>query len=595
MLDSGASHNLMPKVFMEELGLEITKAYHDLFSFDSKKVKCLGVIKDLVVSLSQIPTKILVMDIVVVDIPPRFGMLLSRSWCKKLGGSLQMDLSYATIPIFGGEFRRLYREAQLAYIISDNDHSINHPIYAVDVDLGSSIFHIDNVVQQYFPLTKPIVAPQSVENQNLLWKLYFDGASSREGAGAGVVLISPEHEVITLSYKLEFDTTNNIAEYEALLLGLREAKEMKIQHLKVHGDFELIVQQVRDVYQTKNIRLKDYINEVWDIIEAFFLSFNIVYIPRNQNEQADSLVVVASTFKPPFPPKLKYEVEVRYMPSILDNVKHWRVFEEYSEIKRFIEAIDDFSSIHIDQDEDLDEDNHNLNFHNMIVGHKILQFPTNHIPKGLVPLERIFYHNDVPVKLPDPEKEAEVTDCNLGTAANPKHVKLSKFLSAKYRAKYEELLKEFIDVFAWKYEDLRTFDETIIQHKIPLKENVKPFKQKLRQINPLLLPIMEKEVKKLLDAKIIVPLRYSDWIENMVPVRKKNGEIRLCVDFRNLNRCSRKDNYPLPKMEHILQRVVGSSRLSMIDGFSGYNQVVVHPDDMEKTAFTTPWGTFMYA
>jgi hypothetical protein len=295
------------------------------------------------------------------------------------------------------------------------------------------------------------------------------------------------------------------------------------------------------------------------------LSFNIVYIPRNQNEQVDSLAVEASTFKPPFPPKMKYEVEVRYRPSIPDNVKHWRVFEEDSEIKRFIEAIDDFSSIHIDQDEDLDEDNQNLNFHNMIVGHKILQFPTNHIPKGLVPLERIFYHNDVPVKLPDPEKEAEVTDCNLGTVANPKHVKLSKFLSAKYRAKYEELLKEFIDVFSWKYEDLRTFDETIIQHKIPLKENVKPFKQKLRQINPLLLPIMEKEVKKILDAKIIVPLRYFDWIENMVPVRKKNGEIRLCVDFRNLNRCSQKDNYPLPKMEHILQRVVGSSRMSMIE------------------------------
>jgi hypothetical protein len=105
---------------------------------------------------------------------------------------------------------------------------------------------------------------------------------------------------------------------------------------------------------------------------------------------------------------------------------------------------------------------------------------------------------------------------------------------------------------------------------------------------------MEKEVKKLLDAKIIVPLRYSVWIVNLVLVRKKNGEIILCVDFRNLNRCSQKENYPLPKMEHILQRVVGSSRLSMIDGFSGYNQVV-HPDDMEKNTFTTPWVTFMYA
>ena len=118
-------------------------------------------------------------------------------------------------------------------------------------------------------------------------------------------------------------------------------------------------------------------------------------------------------------------------------------------------------------------------------------------------------------------------DCNLGTVANPKHVKLSKFLSAKYRAKYEELLREFIDVFSWQYEDLRTFDETVIQHKIPLKENVKPFKKKLRKINPHLLPIMDKEVKKLLDANIIVALRYFDSIENLVPVRKKNGEIRL--------------------------------------------------------------------
>jgi hypothetical protein len=222
--------------------------------------------------------------------------------------------------------------------------------------------------------------------------------------------------------------------------------------------------------------------------------------------------VAASTFKPPLPAKMKYEVEVRYKPSILDNVKHCRVFEEDFEIKRFIEAIDDFYSIRIDQHEDLDEANKNLNFHNMIVWHNILQFPTNHIPKGLGPLEIIFYHNDVPMKLPDPEKEAQVTDCNLRTDANPKHVKLSKLLSAKYRAKYEELLKEFTDIFAWKYEYISTFDETVIQHKIPLKENVKPFKHKLRQINALLLHIMEKEVKKLLDDKIIVPLRYFECI-----------------------------------------------------------------------------------
>jgi hypothetical protein len=157
------------------------------------------------------------------------------------------------------------------------------------------------------------------------------------------------------------------------------------------------------------------------------------------------------------------------------------------------------------------------------------------------------------------------------------------------------LLKGFSDIFSWTYEDLKTYDTIIIEHKIPLKEETKPSRKKLRQINPMLLPVMEKEVKNLLDAKIIIPLRYFEWVANLVPVRKYNGEIRLCVDFQNLNRSSKKDNYPLPKMKHILQRVKGASRMSMIDQFFGYNQIFVLSEDREKTAFTTPWGTFMYA
>ena len=96
------------------------------------------------------------------------------------------------------------------------------------------------------------------------------------------------------------------------------------------------------------------------------------------------------------------------------------------------------------------------------------------------------------------------------------------------------------------------------------------------------------------DAGIIVPLRYSEWVSNLVSVRKKTWEIRLCIDFRNLNKASLKDNYPLPNMDHIRQRVVGSKRISLLDGFSGYNQVLVLPSDEHKTAFTTSWGTFMY-
>ncbi len=103
------------------------------------------------------------------------------------------------------------------------------------------------------------------------------------------------------------------------------------------------------------------------------------------------------------------------------------------------------------------------------------------------------------------------------------------------------MFKEFRDVFSWRYEDLKEYDTSIIQHTIPIDEKEKPFKQKLRRINPKILPLIEKEVKRPCDAKIIVPLRFSSWDANMVLVRKKCAAIRLCVDFRNLNKVSLKD------------------------------------------------------
>ena len=92
MLDSSASHNLMPKGVVENLGLEIMRPYKYLYSFDSRRVKCLCLIKDIVVSLNKFPAKIVVMDVVVADIPPKFGVLISRYWNSKLKGSLQMDM-----------------------------------------------------------------------------------------------------------------------------------------------------------------------------------------------------------------------------------------------------------------------------------------------------------------------------------------------------------------------------------------------------------------------------------------------------------------------------------------------------------------------
>jgi ribonuclease HI len=265
-----------------------------------------------------------------------------------------------------------------------------------------------------------------------------------------VVFISPTQEIISLSYKLEFETTINVAEYEALVLGLRVAKDMKIEELAMFGYVKLIVHQVKNMYQDKNPRLRTYINEVLDLIDNFFSSFNISFVPREKNTMANSLVVSASNFKILLPPKLKYDVEVKYRPSIPDNVKHWRVFENDIEIKRFLETVEDFSALHIDQDHDDTKNPHVDIFLNKIADHKIFQLPNNHIPKGFVRLERLFNRNDVAMDVKGSNEEVNVTRCNLGTKENKKYVKLSSSLSKEQRVEYVKLLKEFSNVFSWK-------------------------------------------------------------------------------------------------------------------------------------------------
>jgi ribonuclease HI len=185
------------------------------------------------------------------------------------------------ITIFGGEKKRLYREVILAYIVNDHKNPINHPIYVVEDDIVSSFFFL-NGDEPGITVTKCKYQPLT-DQQNKVWKMYFDGSSSKEGFGDGIVLISPAQDVITLSYKMEFETTNNIAEYEVLVLRLRAAKDMAIDILEIFGDSKLIINQVKNIYQAKQQRLKQYMKKVWDLVENFFLTFNISFILREAN------------------------------------------------------------------------------------------------------------------------------------------------------------------------------------------------------------------------------------------------------------------------------------------------------------------------
>ena len=148
----------------------------------------------------------------------------------------------------------------MAYIISDHENPTNHPIYAEEKELGFAILHFSAENDDFQSEIKENQSDQEIGEQiseeKQIWNLYFDGASSREGSGAGIVLISPTQRVVTLSYKLQFQTTNNIAEYEALILGMKATKDLGVEQLVLYEDSKLVIQQVKDLYKVKNFKLR---------------------------------------------------------------------------------------------------------------------------------------------------------------------------------------------------------------------------------------------------------------------------------------------------------------------------------------------------
>jgi hypothetical protein len=107
---------------------------------------------------------------------------------------------------------------------------------------------------------------------------------------------------------------------------------------------------------------------------------------------------------------------------------------------------------------------------------------------------------------------------------------------------------------------------------------------------------VKKEIEKMLEAGFIRPCRYAEWISSIVPVQKKDGRWRVCVDFRDLNRATLKDEYPMHIVETMINAAAGNKILSFMDGNAGYNQIFMAPEDIHKTAFRVPgvMGLFKY-
>ena len=185
-------------------------------------------------------------------------------------------------------------------------------------------------------------------------------------------------------------------------------------------------------------------------------------------------------------------------------------------------------------------------------------------------------------------------------------------LTTEQESQLMSMLKEHMGAIGWSVADLKGIDPSVCMHRIHLEENAKPICEMQRKLNPNMKEVVKKEVVKLLDAGIIYPISDSKWVSptQVVPkksgitvVENENGELvptrtttgwRVCIDYRKLNLVTRKDHFPLPYIDQILERLAGQSFYCFLDGYSGYNQVLVFPDDQEKTTFTYPSGTFAY-
>ncbi|XP_070661948.1 uncharacterized protein [Malus domestica] len=189
---------------------------------------------------------------------------------------------------------------------------------------------------------------------------------------------------------------------------------------------------------------------------------------------------------------------------------------------------------------------------------------------------------------------------------------ISSSLTAQEEDKLIRVLKEHKSAIGWTLADIKGISPTTCMHRILLEEGAKPSREAQRRLNPPMLEVVKKEVIKLLDCGVIYPISDSRWVSPVQVVPKKSGitvvkneeqELvptrvvtgwRVCIDYRKLNAMTRKYHFPLPFLDQMLERLAGYKFYCFLDGYSGYNQIVIAPEDQEKTTFTCPFGTFAY-
>jgi hypothetical protein len=182
----------------------------------------------------------------------------------------------------------------------------------------------------------------------------------------------------------------------------------------------------------------------------------------------------------------------------------------------------------------------------------------------------------------------------LLTQVPDKTVCIGTEASQEEQTKLLSFLDKNSDVFAWSTFDLVGVSRDVIEHQLQVSPSARPKKQKLHKMVEEKVKAAKAEVQRLLDVAFIREVKYSLWLANIVMVRKKNGKWWMYTDFTDLNKCCPKYNFPLTRIDQIVDTTTGRETMALLDYFSGYHQIWLHEEDKEKTSFITPFGTYCY-
>ncbi|XP_055830762.1 uncharacterized protein LOC129899766 [Solanum dulcamara] len=538
LIDNGSAVNICPFNTLRALGINIGKireSHVRVRGFDGTQREVIGKI-DLPL---QIGPEEFVVEFQVLDIPASYNLLLGRPWIHMAGAvpstlhqNLKFIWNHHEIIVHGEGSNSMYPGNSI-------------PVVESMEELDGSVFHTKEIMCVH--QTERVKLPRVL--MMVAWEMLKNGFVPGRGLGVNLGGIV---ELIQLSgQKYTFGLGYKPTPKKVSLADLKRKSDISFPHPIPHlnqsfSKAYIIKESEEDAEDTLVEGLKNLFMEE---VECNMILEDCTEIPTIWNvEPGDALN--NWTYNPsPFPRKSCEQINESVN---IENVTCNEISKQISNTEQsFAEYEEEV------QPEELAED---------------------------------FEHFENKIK---PNLD-ETETVNLGDSELMKETRISIHLNPSQRKELIDPLGQYMDVFAWSYDDMPGLSTNIVSHKLPTDLSCPPVKQKPRKIKPDLSLKVKKEVSKQIDANVIRVTKYPTWLANIVPVPKKDGKIRVCVDYQDLNKASPKDEFPLQNIHILIDNCAKHELQSFIDCFAGYHQILMDEEDADKTTLITPWGVYCY-